>query len=779
MVDFALREEPVSNDRDIRVGSASVTIPSNWDLSSAYGHAAFFLQRTTESGMVCTVRYTSRTQGEEPSAATMLAAQVITGDASRQQDLAPSAQAWYASLETRQGSVLYGDFGAPRDNHLLAIPGRLTGARASFAGNSGWEAIGFIVPERWVDQVEELTPSGISNYFHLASAPIVAGSEQVWLKRVVVEDGVDQEIERKLLSRGSDYTMDYYTGTLRLTESILEYNPDFTRNLLMVTYRATGESGGKGYTGLQINSGKELQTNYAVTLLQESTGSSKALLLGLDAASEFGSDHENQLHLTVASRLDPERNTLTGSAAEVELHLQPTSPLSWDSRLSYVYQDFSRPDGTTMAEGFRLSSELAYELTDHVQASYTRRYQYTPGETRDHSDLVTLRGQFEQPAIEPFVQLTSTGKHYSPLAKERTVELKFGSNWQISEAQSLGVTGVMDLSDGKVVFPAKAHYDIQLGEASKLSLGYQSQQIGNAPNWVMAIRSTLPQGTTVFGNYAVASQREGSDKASIGARHSWDLGKGWNLGITGQHSQEVQGDSKQTTAGWSLTYAGSPDHLITFRQELNSPGGSLENTVSVTADGKLNQVLSYQLGGIWHHKPITEQRSIVGELKGSLAFRDYEVNRTTLLSQYLHRVYQTREEETREIEEDQVSVFALDVAHRLAPKLTVSGKIALRHTAINWTESEKFQGQHNNTLMLLQGGIGIPLYSKVRLELFTRRLSDSVEQKQSGNAAELWIDISPDLAVAVGISSLGIDDPDLAMLVPWTEGLYYRIQLKF
>ena len=47
-----------------------------------------------------------------------------------------------------------------------------------------------------------------------------------------------------------------------------------------------------------------------------------------------------------------------------------------------------------------------------------------------------------------------------------------------------------------------------------------------------------------------------------------------------------------------------------------------------------------------------------------------------------------------------------------------------------------------------------------------------------GYAAELVYSLTDDIALSIGTSTLGVKDPDLYLVAPWREGLYYRLRIK-
>ena len=74
-----------------------------------------------------------------------------------------------------------------------------------------------------------------------------------------------------------------------------------------------------------------------------------------------------------------------------------------------------------------------------------------------------------------------------------------------------------------------------------------------------------------------------------------------------------------------------------------------------------------------------------------------------------------------------------------------------------------------------RGGSGVSLvYGGYR-----RALYDDTGAWVLGYAVELVYALSENVGISMGYSTLGLDDPDLRLVAPWPEGVYYRVRVKF
>src|SRR5690606_2812163 len=127
-------------------------------------------------------------------------------------DLAPSQDSIYLEVDGGFGSVMYGDFLPPGgENRFVPRVGQMTGLLAS-TNAGGWEIAAFTSPGRWAERYDEILAEGVSGPYSLEHAPIVSGSETVWLVRVQWNGEVETVVERPRLLRSGDYILDVRTG---------------------------------------------------------------------------------------------------------------------------------------------------------------------------------------------------------------------------------------------------------------------------------------------------------------------------------------------------------------------------------------------------------------------------------------------------------------------------------------------------------------------------------------------------------------------------------------
>lgn len=167
------------------------------------------------------------------------------------------------------------------------------------------------------------------------------------------------------------------------------------------------------------------------------------------------------------------------------------------------------------------------------------------------------------------------------------------------------------------------------------------------------------------------------------------------------------------------------------------------------------------------------------EIRGTLVVRDLERGRNTLIVQALDRLTLRLNAEGEE-DSRQVSLFAVDWTHQLENGVTLSTKVALRQRLREWQMSGGDEASYGMQALLYQLSANVPVAERAAVEVFGRQIVDSAGGSVGGGAVELLYDLTPDVAIGLGVSNFGGTDPDFAHLVPpWSEGVYMRLQVKY
>ena len=272
----------------------------------------------------------------------------VYGDSSRVGYLAPSRDSIFLRFErtsptpgTETDYLMWGDYSTTelaRSSQLFtSITRQLHGFKTNFNfGNLQLTALYSYNIQGF--QRDAIVPDGTSGYYFLSRRLVVGGSEDVFIE-TEEQNRPGTVVERKQLSRGPDYEIDYDRGTLIFRRPILALDFDpFGNNLvrrIVVTYQheSLNASNTNLYAGrLQYNFLQGLpQTQQAfvgTTYLRENMGMQLFELYGGDfriplgngqVIGEIARSRNNTLAFGelrgMAYRLEAETNLATGLAA--------------------------------------------------------------------------------------------------------------------------------------------------------------------------------------------------------------------------------------------------------------------------------------------------------------------------------------------------------------------------------------------------------------------------------------------------------------------------------
>ncbi|BAY18488.1 hypothetical protein NIES21_43350 [Anabaenopsis circularis NIES-21] len=231
----------------------------------------------------------------------------VYGDSSRTDVVAPSIDSVFLRFERTSKTpnaapdyLMWGDYDteefARTSQQFTSITRQLHGFKANynfgnlqFTGLYGNNLEGF--------QRDTIAPDGTSGYYFLSRRLVIAGSENVFLELEEL-NRPGTVLERKQLSRGPDYEIDYDRGTLIFREPILRTDIDSTGQVLarriVVSYQyESQDSDSNIYAGrlqYHFSRGLNQESWLGATFVQENQGVRDFQLYGADALISLGSN---------------------------------------------------------------------------------------------------------------------------------------------------------------------------------------------------------------------------------------------------------------------------------------------------------------------------------------------------------------------------------------------------------------------------------------------------------------------------------------------------------
>jgi len=165
----------------------------------------------------------------------------LYGDRSYQEFEGVSRYPLFVKLEKRQAYAMFGDYETNiTEGRLTSYNRRLSGLKAEYLGEN-FQVLGFAAETNQGFAKDEIAADGTSGTYQLSSQRILAQSEEV-----VVETRdrfrPDIVLERQVMVRYLDYTLDYFTGQLIFRKPVDVSDIDFNPNVIVVDYETSEDA---------------------------------------------------------------------------------------------------------------------------------------------------------------------------------------------------------------------------------------------------------------------------------------------------------------------------------------------------------------------------------------------------------------------------------------------------------------------------------------------------------------------------------------------------------
>lgn len=262
----------------------------------------------------------------------------VYGDSSKVDILTPSIDSVFFRMErtspSQNGidSFMWGDYNtdefAMRSQQFSATTRQLHGFKGNYYfGNL--QVTAFYGNNVQGFQRDTIAPDGTSGFYFLSRRLIIGGSENVFLELEEL-NRPGTVLDRKLLSRGTDYEIDYDRGTLLFRQPILRTDIDATGQVLVrrivATYQYETQPGDRSdiYAGRAVyhfSNTPGQESWLGATYLRENQGVRDFELFGTDALFSFsrGSILAEYAHSRNRSDI---LGSVSGAAYRVEANLE-------------------------------------------------------------------------------------------------------------------------------------------------------------------------------------------------------------------------------------------------------------------------------------------------------------------------------------------------------------------------------------------------------------------------------------------------------------------------
>ena len=373
-------------------------------------------------------------------------------------------------------------------------------------------------------------------------------------------------------------------------------------------------------------------------------------------------------------------------------------------------------------------------------------------------------------------------------AGDEATRIHAGLGWSVGERHRFSLDAGVEArgpaaaagapgTDGwTIVAPAQVAYQLTSPHV-RAGLAYRQALGAHGPGtWTASLESASDAGPRSFTRLETTGE---TSSLVVGTRHGWSVAPGWSASVS-LEGRMAAAEAARTAASWEVAYepAGGAVKASVGQSIQSTPAGAAAAT-RLRLHGRLAWGTVIQAEGMWLTGPAGPSAGaarLVEEWSVAADHRDAARSRLAVLAQAISRTYEARAEADGAGNRRHVLVAGIDGAYRLDAGFGISVKLAGKR------ESAGGQGgagaAAHSAVFLAQAGAQVPLAGRLSAELFARALWDHTGAIVDGYAAELVYSLTDDIALSIGTSTLGVKDPDLYLVAPWREGLYYRLRIK-
>jgi len=259
------------------------------------GRVAFYAKGKISGRWLMTVAYDSDKQIENSLGQQIDPNKYYTlyGDGTYQRYDAQSRRKLYVKIENEDFRILFGDYDTSfDDSELSRYNRRFNGFKNEFSGKK-WQASVFAAKTDMAHVRDELRGDGTSGVYHLSRTSLVANSESIVIE---TRDRFRSEIilNQKALSRYTDYTIDYSSGSIIFKRPVFSQDNNFNPNVIIVEYEVVGLGKGDEWVagGRVTRSFDDNRARLSGTYIQDDTQGVSGKLAGADLEWQVNTDNK-------------------------------------------------------------------------------------------------------------------------------------------------------------------------------------------------------------------------------------------------------------------------------------------------------------------------------------------------------------------------------------------------------------------------------------------------------------------------------------------------------
>ncbi|MDB2437956.1 DUF11 domain-containing protein [Hellea sp.] len=732
----------------------------------------------------------------------------LYGDRSYQEFEGASRFPIFVKLEKRQAYAMFGDYDTDiTEGRLTSYNRRLSGLKAEYLGEN-LQVLGFAAETNQGFAKDELAADGTSGTYQLSSQRILAQSEEI-----VVETRdrfrPDIILDRKVMVRFLDYTLDYYTGQLIFRLPVDAADAEFNPNVIVVDYE-TAEDAERNITfgGRVQTQVLDDKVQIGSTFIHEDGSSLQGGIeqdqVGLDVIAQITDNTQVRAEIAVTKNNGSANDgTAMAMLAEVihtsenftgeayfreeeagygvgQINSNTTGVRRYGAKGSYKFDEFE--DEETGRRGSR-----------RIEAQAFREENLTTGDARNtaevvathQGELMTLSGGLRASNDE----LVGADDRQSLLAIGRaSIRVpKFDATLQISHEQPLGG------NDEVSAYPQRTTIGVDKSIKDIATVSVRHEFLNGADtksnNTVVGVSASPWKGTTVTADSDLLTNDSGRRLgATIGVDQQVQINENWsasggllNRNVIDQKGTfiEVAPDAAisplETNEDFTSAYVGAAyrNDVMSGSARLEGRQSSIGDTITATA-------------GV--ARELSEELSLAGSARALFNNPDDESQNTSQLDVRVGGAWRPRNEDT-------IVFDRFDISHDKNANGETETKI-VNNFAINQMITDRLQATANYGVKHVQTEVGGQKLTSWNHLLGGEARFDVTEKVDIGirgsyltskgtNTSQYSfgpsVGVSPvkNIWVSAGYNIEGFNDDDFEAAEYSRKGAYLQMRLKF
>nr|WP_290226645.1 TonB-dependent receptor [Trichocoleus desertorum] len=426
-------------------------------------------------------------------------------------------------------------------------------------------------------QRDTIAPDGTSGYYFVSRRLVIPGSENVFLEtEEIARPGT--VVERKSLSRGPDYEIDYDRGTILFRRPILatEFDP-FGRTLvrrIVVTYQheTTGNDTNLYGGRLQYNFSRSLNSESwaGVSYLREDQGSQDFELYGVDFLFPLGGDSRLVGEFAQSSFDSLFRGNVAGSAYRLELSAKLSSGILGQAYYRSVDEGFNNNATFSFTPGqTRYGGAIAANVTPTTKLNlqYDRETNYgiapllrttlpdlfnpapepIPGSAVDNT-LRTISAGVQQKIgtvdlSVDWVNRDRSDRANPELFEGNTNQLVSRLGLPLTESLTFRAQNELNLQGSDPLYPDRTTLGLDWAAYPGVTVRLAQQFIsgglfgnGSITSLDTILEHHFSENTSVTGRYSVLSGFNSmTGQGAVGLNHRWTIAPGLRMSLNYEH----------------------------------------------------------------------------------------------------------------------------------------------------------------------------------------------------------------------------------------------------